>query len=121
MTLDYRISATAENGSTEVYNVHEYYRLRFTDSRVFLLNFERTTDQVFNPDSNQVTDKAGILLGVTGKSVEYMADEKARVVAFVQENVLWTCRRSSGIFTRVFGFPQQADMDERDFYKENTM
>ena len=121
MTLDYRISATAENGSTEVYNVHEYYRLRFTDSRVFLLNFERTTDQVFNPDSNQVTDKAGILLGVTGKSVEYMADEKARVVAFVQENVLWTCRRSSGIFTRVFGFPQQADMDERDFYKENTI
>ena len=121
MTLDYRISATAENGSTEVYNVHEYYRLRFTDSRVFLLNFERTTDQVFNPDSNQVTDKAGVLLGITGKSVEYMADEKARVVAFVQENVLWTCRRSNGIFTRVFGFPQQADMDERDFYKENTI
>ncbi|MBR1901103.1 MAG: hypothetical protein IJ820_08610 [Lachnospiraceae bacterium] len=121
MTLDYRISATAENGSTEVYNVHEYYRLRFTDSRVFLLNFERTTDQIFNPESNVVTADEGILLGVTGKSVEYMADEKARVVAFIQENVLWTYRRSSGIFTRVFGFPQQADMDERDFYKENSL
>ena len=121
MTLDYRISATAENGSTEVYNVHEYYRLRFTDSRVFLLNFERTTDQIFNPESNVVTADEGILLGVTGKSVEYMADEKARVVAFIQENVLWTYRRSNGIFTRVFGFPQQADMDERDFYKENSL
>ena len=121
MTLDYRISATAENGSTEVYNVHEYYRLRFTDSRVFLLNFERTTDQIFNPESNVVTADEGILLGVTGKSVDYMADEKARVVAFIQENVLWTYRRSSGIFTRVFGFPQQADMDERDFYKENSL
>ena len=121
MTLDYRISATAENGSTEVYNVHEYYRLRFTDSRVFLLNFERTTDQIFNPESNQVTAAEGILLGITGKNVDYMTDEKARVIAFIQENVLWTYRRSSGIFTRVFGFPQQSDMDERDFYKENTL
>ncbi len=121
LTLDYRISATAENGSTEIYNVHEYYRLRFTDSRVFLLNFERTTDQVFNPESNEVTDESGIILGITQKDVEYMADEKAKVIAFVQENVLWTYRRDSNVFTRVFGFPQQEDMDERDFYKENTI
>ena len=121
MTLDYRISSTAENGSTEIYNVHEYYRLRFTDSRVFLLNFERTTDQVFNPESNVVTDDAGIVLGVTQKDVEYMSDEKKRVVAFVQENVLWTYRKTGGVFTRVFGFPQQQDMDERDYYNENTI
>ena len=121
MTLDYRISATAENGSTEIYNVHEYYRLRFTDSRVFLLNFDRTTDQVFNPDSNEVIDEVGIVLGITQKDVEYMADEKSRVVAFVQQNVLWTYRRDTDVFTRVFGFPQQENMDERDFFRENTI
>ena len=121
MTLDYRISATAENGSTEIYNVHEYYRLRFTDSRVFLLNFDRTTDQVFNPDSNEVIDQVGIILGITQKDVEYMADEKSRVIAFVQQNVLWTYRRDTDVFTRVFGFPQQENMDERDFYRENTI
>ncbi len=121
MALDYRISATAENGSTEIYNVHEYYRLRFTDSRVFLLNFDRTTDQVFNPESNEVIDPSGIILGITQKDVEYMTDEKNRVVAFVQENVLWTYKRDSDVFTRVFGFPQQQNMDERDFYGENTI
>ena len=121
MTMDYRISASAENGSTEIYNVHEYYRLRFTDSRVFLLNFDRTTDQVFNPESNEVIDPAGIILGITQKDVEYMADEKGRVIAFVQQNVLWTYRRDTDVFTRVFGFPQQENMDERDFYRENTI
>lgn len=121
MALDYRISATAENGSTEIYNVHEYYRLRFTDSRVFLLNFDRTTDQVFNPDANEVIDSSGIILGITQKNVEYMSDEKARVIAFVQENVLWTYRRDTDVFTRVFGFPQQENMDERDFFGENTI
>ena len=121
MTLDYRISATAENGSTEIYNVHEYYRLRFTDSRVFLLNFDRTTDQVFNPESNEVIDKAGIILGITQKDVEYMTDEKRRVIAFVQQNVLWTYRKDTEVFTRIFGFPQQENMDERDFFGENTI
>ncbi len=121
MALDYRISATADNGSTEIYNVHEYYRLRFTDSRVFLLNFDRTTDQVFNPESNEVIDSSGIILGITQKDVEYMADPKTRTIAFVQENVLWTYKRDTNVFTRVFGFPQQENMDERDFYKENTI
>ena len=121
MTLDYRISASAENGSTEIYDVHEYYRLRFTDSRVFLLNFDRTTDQVFNPDSNEVIDETGVVLGITQKDVSYMPDEKNRVVAFVQQNVLWTYRRDTDVFTRVFGFPQQENMDERDFYPENTI
>ena len=121
MVQDYRISASAENGSTEIYNVHEYYRLRYTDSRVFLLNFDRTTDQVFNPESNQVIDAAGIILGVTQKDIEYMTDEKMRVLAFVQEGVLWTYRRDTDVFTRVFGFPQQENMDERDFFGENTI
>lgn len=121
ITMDYRISASAENGSTELYDVHEYYRLRFTDSRVFLLNFDRTTDQVFNPDANVVTDEAGVILGITQKDVEYMPDEKRRVVAFVQQHVLWTYRRDTDVFTRVFGFPQQENMDERDFYPENTI
>ena len=121
MILDYRISASAENGSTEIYNVHEYYRLRYTDSRVFLLNFDRTTDQVFNPDSNEVIDPVGIILGITQKDVEYMTDEKRRVVAFVQQNVLWTYRRETNVFTRVFGFPQTENMDERDFFGENTI
>jgi hypothetical protein len=121
MVLDYRISAPAENGSTEIYNVHEYYRLRYTDSRVFLLNFDRTTNQVFNPESNQVIDPNGIILGITQKDISYMADVKGRVIAFVQEGVLWTYRRDTDVFTRVFGFPQQENMDERDFYGENTI
>ena len=121
LVLDYRISATGDTGNTEVYNVHEYYRLRFTDSRVFLLNFERSTDQIFNPESTELLSEDGILLGVTQKDISYMADEKMRCIAFVQENELWTYRKSDRLFTRVFGFPQQTDMDGRDFYKENTI
>ena len=33
--LDYRISAADEEGVTQIYNVSEFYRLRYTDTRVF--------------------------------------------------------------------------------------
>lgn len=121
MTMDYRICTAADNGTTEIYNVHEYYRLRYTDSRVYLLNFERTTDQVFNPDNGEALTEDGINLGTTRKTVEYKADSRNRCIAFVQQNVLWTYMTQKGNFIRAFGFPQTENMDARDFYDQNTI
>jgi len=115
LTTEYRISAMNDDGINEVFNVKEYYRVRFTDSRVFLLNFERTTDEVFNPE-NHVLEGSGIRLGITDKDVDYKADERGRIVAFVQENELWSYERSTAKLTQVFSFPQKENMDARDFY-----
>lgn len=115
LTLEYRIASVNSSGITEVFNVQEYYRLRYTDSRVYLLNFERTTDEIFNPENNVIQEK-GINLGITGKEVEYASDEKNKVIAFVQEDELWTYQISTGKLVQVFGFPQKENMDYRDFY-----
>ena len=115
LTMEYRIAATGGNGITEIYNVREFYRVRFTDSRVFLLNFERTTDEVFNPDNDVLSEK-GIRLGITGRDVNFKTDDNNRVIAFVQENELWTYERSGSRLTQVYSFPQKEDMDLRDFH-----
>ena len=120
LTTAYRISSLNDSGVNEIFNVREYYRVRFTDSRVFLLNFERRTDEVFNPENNVMED-TGIRLGITGKDVSYVPDEKGRVVAFIQENELWTYERASGKLTQVFSFPQKENMDIRDFYDAHTI
>ena len=120
LTTEYRISSPNENGITEVFNVREFYRVRYTDSRVFLLNFERTTDEVFNPQNN-VLEQTGIRLGITGKDVEYKADEKGRIIAFVQENELWTYERATSRLTQIFSFPQKENMDIRDFYNAHKI
>ena len=120
LTLDYRIASVNASGITEIFNVSEYYRVRYTDSRVYLLNFERTTDEIFNPD-NDVIQSKGINLGITQKSVEYASNQRNRVVAFVQEDELWTYDVSSGKLTQIFSFPQKENMDYRDFYDANTI
>lgn len=120
LTMEYRIASVNTSGITEVYNVREYYRVRYTDSRVFLLNFERTTEEVFNPENNVLQDK-GINLGITDKQVNYKADGKNRFIAFVQEEELWTYDINAGKLTQIFGFPQKENMDYRDFYDRNDI
>lgn len=118
--LDYRISAVNSEGITEIFNIKEFYRLRYTDTRVFLLDFTRTTDEIFNTD-NSVLENSGICLGITDGDVEHVFDEQKKIVAFVQENELWSYRINSGRMTRIFGFPQKENMDYRDFYDRNNI
>lgn len=118
--LDYRITAVDSEGVTGIFNIKEFYRLRYTDTRIFLLDFTRTTDEVFNTDRTVLVDD-GINLGITDTDVEFAFDEKKRTAAFVQENELWTCSISSRKLTRVFGFPQAENMDYRDFYDKNNI
>lgn len=118
--LNYRISAVNDEGISEVFNVREFYRLRYTDTRVFLLDFTRTTQEIFNTDKT-VLESEGINLGISDENVEFKFDDKKRVVAFVQENELWLYRVNGGKLTRVFGFPQQENMDYRDFYDQNNI
>lgn len=118
--LNYRISAVNKEGVNEIFNIKEFYRLRYTDTRVFLLDFTRTTDEVFNTNKT-VLESKGINLGITGTDVEFAFDENKKVVAFVQENELWSYQINGGCLTRVFGFPQQENMDYRDFYDQNNI
>lgn len=120
LTMEYRIASVNASGITEVFNVNEYYRLRYTDSRVYLLNFERTTDEIFNPENNVIQEK-GINLGITDKDVEYASNSNGKVMAFVQEDELWSYNLSAGKLVQVFSFPQKENMDYRDFYDEHDI
>lgn len=118
--LEYRISTIGDSGVTEIYNIREFYRLRYTDTRVFLLDFTRTTDEVFQSERD-VIETNGINLGITQMDVEYKFNDRKKIAAFVQENELWTYNISSDKLTRVFGFPQSENMDYRDFYDRNVI
>lgn len=60
----------------------DFYRMRYTETRIMLLDFTRSAHQIFNPERSVISDK-GLLLGVGDKNVSYMANKDASVVAFV--------------------------------------
>ena len=87
--------------------------MRYTETRIMLLDFKRSASQVFNENSIHISDK-GLLLGVRDKNVEYMMNETAGVLAFVQEGDLWSYSPTDGKFSRIFSFRKENDGDFRD-------
>ncbi len=113
ISLDYQISASDDEGNTEVYDVTEFYRMRYTESRIRLLDFERSARQVFHPHTASVSDK-GLLLGVRDKDVQYMTNKGNSVAAFVQQGDLWSYSPVNGKIVRIFSFREDDGEDFRD-------
>ena len=113
ISLEYEIMAANDEGKAEYYNVTDFYRMRYTETRIMLLDFTRSAHQIYNPELSVISDK-GLLLGVGDKNVSYMANKDASVVAFVREGELWTYAPESGKFVDVFSFRRNVDSDSRD-------
>lgn len=113
ITLEYEIMTANEYGGAEYYNVTDFYRLRYTESRIRLLDFERSANQIFDPRQSVITDD-GIRLGVRDRNVESMTNEDGSVTAFIQEGALWTYAPGTGKFVEVFDFRRNAKGDFRD-------
>ena len=120
VSMEYELTAIDEEGKTEYYNVTEFYRMRYTESRIRLLDFERSAEQIFNPSLSVISDN-GLLLGVRDKNVSTLTDEEGTVVALVQAGELWTYAPDTGKFVKVFGFRKDSDSDFRDSRVEHDI
>lgn len=110
ISIAYVISDELEDGHRDYYNVTDFYRVRSTQSRVVLLDFERETEEIFDEEHVEFTKK-GICLGVTDKDVEYLAN--GTIAAFVQSGELWSFDRSMSKLTKVFSF-RTGELDVRE-------
>lgn len=72
ITLRYVVTTKGTGGETEYYNVEEYYRLRMTESRMYVLNFERTLNQIFRGENRFITDNNQIQLGIRDKTLNML-------------------------------------------------
>ena len=118
--LEYVTGTTGERGEMEYYNVEEYYRIRYTQERMYLLNYERTMEQIFRAESFSVYDRY-IQLGIRGEDVEYASNEKGNIVSFVQGGELWSYNETSNQLVQVFSFIGNEGIDHRENYREHDI
>lgn len=101
--LDYRAQLVNSAGETETYDLEEYYRVRYTKDRMYLLDYERTMEEVFNENNNIYYNKA-ISLGIANDKVEYKANSDGNIVSFVQQGNLYCYNKSNNTITKIYGF-----------------
>ncbi len=120
ISLDYQISAENDEGKTEIYDVTEFYRMRYTETRIMLLDFRRSATKVFDPSQNVVSDE-GLLLGVRDKNVTYSTNSDGTIVAFEQDGDLWSYAPAGGKITRIFSFRKEENNDSRYVRNEHDI
>ena len=101
--LNYQVKCAGDNNKEELYNVKEFFKVSYGKERIYLLEYDRTTEEIFNT-SNVVLSSKGIILGLADKNLAYKVNEKGTIVAFVQANELWNYNKDKDAFTLVFSF-----------------
>ncbi len=115
ITTDYLIRAIGSDNTEEIYHVHEFYRMRYYNDQMMLLDFERNAQQIVNPEGKGVISASGISLGVASRDLTYQTNSSADTVAFIQDNELWEYSEGAEKLSRVFSFHNTGDeTDERD-------
>lgn len=124
VTIDYVMSCVDGKGETEYYNVREYFRLRQTESRMYVLNYERTANQIFNSENSFISDSGSVMLGMLGirsSEAEYRANEAGSVICFVQEGDLYSYDINNGMIIKVFSFRDAEGIDERENWNHHDI
>ncbi|RHQ54449.1 hypothetical protein DWY31_10495 [Dorea sp. AF24-7LB] len=120
--LEYRVKCKGEKNKQDTYNVKEFFRVRYdkTARRVYLLDYDRTAEQVFDPSSKVLSAK-GILLGITDADVPYLINKKGTIVSFVQADELWNYNKDRDELSLVFSFASTENNDARNLTSEHEI
>lgn len=121
VTIDYVMSCVDGKGETEYYNVREYFRLRQTESRMYVLNYERMANQIFNSENSFISDSGSVMLGIRSSETEYRANEAGSVICFVQEGDLYSYDINNGMIIKVFSFRDAEGIDERENWNHHDI
>ncbi len=103
-------------GKTHIYDITEYYRIRVTNQRTYLLSFDRTMDEVFVMDEDYFSEDK-ILLGIQNEAVHMVESEDGGIIAFVNGGRLYSYNATDNKIARLFAFYDRAEDDRRNRYR----
>lgn len=118
LVADYQVAVEGEASET-LYRMKEYFRLRYTPDRMYLLAYERTMDQL--PLEDQLYGGDKLLLGIASEDVDMMESEDGSVVAFQQADCLYSFQNSTQKLTKIFQFFEENAPSVRNEHDEHDV
>lgn len=116
--VDYTLSS-GEGEDILTYRAREYYRVRYTADRMYLLDYERTLTQLPDVDGMYANDK--ILLGIVSEDVDWRESEDGNTVVFVDAGQLLGYNAVTNGLTVIFSFYDEENQDARTTYDSHNI
>ncbi len=118
--MEYQVRCVGEENPFDFYDVSEFFRVRTIDGKTYLLNYDRTMEQIFSY-SDKVLDEKGILLGITGLDLNYDVNDNGTIVNFVQAGELWNYDKKQDKLSLLFSFSDGESTDARNLNTEHQI
>lgn len=122
IVIEYRVRCKGEENETDVYNVKEFFRVRYVseEKKHYLLDYDRTMEQIFDA-AHTVLDDQGVILGIAESTVPYMANQKGTIVSFVQADELWNYNKDNNEVSLIFSFADAENTDVRNLFSRHEI
>ena len=108
LVLSYSVTAEGEDGTTEYYDVEEFYCVRYVSGKYYLMTYERLANQYF-PDGEVFTDEGDLLLGVmSADELPMEIVQNGKHIVFVRDGELRYCESGGNRLKTLFSFGDSA-------------
>ena len=105
----------------EYYEVEDSFTMRWGDPRIYMMDFERRTDQIFTGSQDLFTGSR-ILLGITG--ADQLQAEKSpngKMAVFVTNGDLWCFNQEERRASNFFSFRSSSERGIRPSYDQHAI
>lgn len=116
----YQVTCVGDAEEVETFNIKEFFRVRYSGDEVYLLDYNRSMEQVFN-GNKKVLNENGILLGIAPPDISYETNKDGTIVSFVQGRDLWTYNKDEDELSLVFSFANREGHDVRSRYDQHAV
>ncbi len=107
---DYLVSS-GQGADKTYYQVEEYYRVRYTPERMYLLDYERTMDQIFEEEAD-VYGNDTFMLGIVGDDTDFAESDGGGALAFAVSGKLYGYHVAENKLARLFSFYDDSDITD---------
>ncbi|MDO4331999.1 MAG: hypothetical protein Q4C58_04855 [Eubacteriales bacterium] len=114
VVLTYLVSYL-QNDKKVYAQVEEYYRVRYTTDRMYLLSYERTAQQLLE-ESSWSFDNDKINIGIADSDIEMVENDGGTVFAFSHAGALYSYNGADSKLAVLFTFLDENGDDERTWY-----
>lgn len=118
--LSYRVRCAGDNNNEEIYQVQEFFKLAYKSEQIYLLEYDRTMEEVF-ATSNVVLSAKGVILGIAAADTSYKVNSKGTIVSFIQANELWSYSKEGDAFALVYSFSDSEKEDIRNYTDKHSI
>lgn len=121
--VQYHVSRLSESGEKEYYEVNDYYTMRWNTKRIYMMDFDRITNQIFSGERELYSGRR-LMLGIgNDEAIQLVKSPDSRYLAFVFNRDLWCYDQDKNETkaVKLFSFRSSSDESGRSSYDRHNI